>query len=189
MPEKLAKIWSFLFLFLLGGAGVLYILPDVVLRAIFAFLLLIVLAWVLRSRNNTDINTLALITAYVISVAQFGLHFYFRLSGWLILFVSFLWVGLMFWLGFQVVTGRISGSLKVMSLTAGLIGGQVALALVFWPVHFLVISTVFFLIFYLAWMVTYFYLTGLLNVHRILIHTVFVSVVLAIVLLTARWQI
>jgi hypothetical protein len=189
MRDKLLKVIGFTALFTLGSAGVLFILPSFWLKLFFALFFFGTIIWIVRSREYIDINTLALITAYVLSVAQFGLHFYFRTPGWLVLITSSLWVGAIFWWGLQLVTGRTSGSLKSLSLISGLAGAEISMALLFWPTHFLVTGTVFFLVFYLAWMTAYFYMSGLLNWHRMMVHTVFVVLVLSLVLFTAQWQI
>ena len=189
MNERLSKIFWFVFLFILGGAGVLFILPSAFLRVVFALLLISALVWTIKARTKTEVNTLALVTAYVLSVSQFGLHFYFRLPAWALMLFTFLWVGSLFWLGFKLRMGSAGASSKILTLIIALAAAEITLALVFWPTHFLITSTVFFLLFYLAWMTAHFYMTGLLNWQRITVHVVFVSVVLFITLLTAQWTI
>jgi hypothetical protein len=189
MQERKYKIFWFVVLFVLGGAGVLFILPNFGSRLVFSIFLGIILLWTARVGHKLDINSLALITAYVISVAVFGLHFYFRLPAAFIMALTFTWVSLSFWLGFKLKMGIVSASAKILSLTAGLAAAQVATVLLFWPTHFLVTSTVFFLLYYLAWMMAAFYMSGLLNSHRIMIHVTFTGVILLIVLLTAQWTI
>lgn len=167
----------------------MFILPSFSVRLIFTVILLAVLFWTARIGQRLDINSLALATAYVLSVAQFGLYFYFRLPAWLLMLTTFVWVALCFWLGFKLKIGNISGSAKILSLTAGLAGAEITMALLFWPTHFLVTSTVFFMLFYLVWMTANFYMQGLLNWHRTLIHLIFTGVILLIVMLTAQWTI
>ena len=189
MQEKLVKIFWLVCLLVLGGAGVLFILPTTGYRMFFLFILLFIIYWTVKSGSRIEVNTLALISAYLLSLAQFGLYFYLRLSAWFIVILTFVWVGLLFWIGFRLRMGPISASAKVLSLTTGLVGAEIVLALLFWPTHFLVTSTVFFLLFYLVWMTAHFYMSGILNWHRIFVHAAFVTVVLLVVLLTAQWTI
>jgi len=185
----LNKIFWLVFFFILGGAGVLFILPSFTLRLLFILIILAVLAWTLRAGRKIEINILALITAYVLSTAQFGLHFFFRIPAWALLVVTFIWVTVLFWLGFRLKIGNITTSAKLLSLVTGLAGAEIALALLFWPTHFLVTSTVFFLLFYLVWMMANFYMLGILSRNRLLIHSVFVVLVLSVLLFTAQWTI
>lgn len=183
------KFFWFIVLFVLGAVGVLFIMPSLPGRLIFAAVLVAALLWTARLGQSLDVNSLALATAYVLSVAQFGLYFYFRLPAWLLMLTTFSWVSLCFWLGFKLKIGNITGSAKILSLSAGLAGAEITMALLFWPTHFLVTATVFFMLFYLAWMTANFYMQGLLNWHRTLIHLIFAGVIILVVLLTAQWTI
>src|SRR5690606_36266718 len=99
MADKLPKIFWFVFLFILGSAGILFILPHFWARVIFTLFIIIILGWTIRSGQKTDINTLGLITAYVLSVAQFGLRLYFpnQVPSWSMVAFTFIWTFLLFW--------------------------------------------------------------------------------------------
>ena len=114
MENKLTKIFSLVVLFVLGGIGVLIILPNFWLKLAFFVLFLFVLGWTSISGKRIDVNSLALITAYVLSVAQFGLHFFFRWPGWLILILTFFWPAAIFWLGFRLKLGTISTAARMV---------------------------------------------------------------------------
>ena len=189
MAEKVVKIFWFVLLFVLGSVGVMFILPSFWVRFGFLIAALLVLSWTARAGHRADVNSLSLITAYVLSVAQFGLHFYFRLPAWLLMATTFIWVWLIFWLSFKLRLGVVSSSSRILSLSAAVVAAEVVMALLFWPTHFLVTSTVFFLLFYLAWITANFYMNGLLNRHRMIIHLAFVAVLLLVVVATAKWTI
>src|SRR3989338_1919902 len=191
MNGKSVKIFWFVALFVLGSAGLLFILPSLTLRILFAALMVGVIFWTLKSGPAVEINTLSLVSAYVLSIAQYSINFYFpkSLQGWLIMILTFSWVTVLFWLGFNLKMGSIKLSARILTLTLGLVAGELAMALLFLPIHFLIIGTVFFLLFYLAWMTANFYMGSLLNWHRVAVHVAFVGVLLLVILSTANWAI
>ncbi len=187
--NKLNKIFWLILLFIVGAAGVLFILPTFWLRLMFGLLFGFVLIWTLRSGRHLEVSAIALVAAYALSVFQFGSQFLFHLPAWLIALTTFIWVTVLFWIGFRLKIGSITTSAKLLSLVVGLVGAQIALALVFWPTHFLVSATTFFAIFYFAWMMSNFYMAGILNRHRIIIHGGFVCLLLIVELWAAQWTI
>jgi len=189
MPENLAKIFWLVFFLILGGAAILFILPSFWLRLLFGLALFVILAWTIRFDQKDNAGALSLIAAYIVSVAQFALQFVFSLPAWLIMIFAFVWVSVIFWVSLRLHLGSITGAARILSLVAGLAGAEIALALMFWPTHFLVTATVFFLLFYLLWITAHFYISGLLNRHRVIIHTALVSILIGVILIIAEWTI
>ena len=191
MNDKIIKLFIVILLFVLGSAAVLFILPSFTARLIFFLFALGVVVWTAMSGPRVDVSTLGLITAYVLALGQFGLNFYYprTISPWLLMIFTFVWITALFWLNFSIKLGKVPASAKLTSLVSGLVGAEIVLALLFWPTHFLVLNTVLFVLFYLAWMTSSFYMTGLLNWHRIMIHVIFTGLIILVVLLTAQWTI
>src|SRR5438045_2518519 len=138
MAKQFKEIFILWGLFIVGSLGLFALLPTLWLQFLFIVVIITFSVFVFWKKESLDFNTLALITTYVLSVAQFGWHFYFHLNGWIVLFFTFLWTSFIFWLGFRYRIGRLTGSAKVLSLTSGLVAAEIALSLLYWPTHFLI---------------------------------------------------
>jgi len=177
-------------LFSLGAFGILATVSGLGFKVIIALALaLLFYFYQLRypvSHSTSLEEVFNLVTALVLLVFLWALSFFFNLSWWGLLMITFILFFLLFWQAFYKI-GKQSTELSLWTLLSAILVVEVSWAVLYLPVHFLTSSVVVFSAFYLIYMFSRLYQKDKLSRDKIYFQLGLMGIVLLLSLVSSRW--
>ena len=162
------KFWETIFVYALG---VIFLKLQLSLQARF---------------NSVFSENIFFLSTFGIFLGIWAINFFFTPAWWIIMALVFVFSAILFWIGIFNTHAESKEKLTYALLLAlGLT--EISWALLFWPLHFLSMTIVIAIIFYLAWTMTRLHFLGLLNKKKIAYHSGFSILILIITLSTSVW--
>lgn len=184
-------VWLRPFLISLSVLGVFFTVPNDFLRGMAALMgafLVFLFEFLLgKFSDNLNVNETLLI-AFGGFMALCGINFYFPGFSFIYVIMSFVWTVLMTrsFLEFIPQDRRVK---LATALTLGFFSAQLYWALGFLPLHYSVLATALFCLYYLLLIFTYYYLFNILSLQKIKFHLGLAALCLAAIILATPWSI
>jgi len=188
--KRLSFTWPHLLLpttYILAVSSVFMVITNPTAR--FVFLLLSSLTFFgleLRlGKESHFLQNIYLISAFGLYLGMFAVRFYFNVSSFIIVPISFV---LTYIFSLQGLSGFSLPAKKYFYFLLAALASEMTLGLMFWPAHFFVDAVVLFSFFYLLWLFSFSAFFGKLSRQKIYWQLILVAIVLILTLATAAWK-
>jgi hypothetical protein len=173
-----------------GGTVLIFLLEAdffrIVASAFVSYFLFRIMSDIRPKTHSALVDNAFFLSATGIFLGLWAADFFFSPAWWIIIALHFAFTFLFFWTGLS--TALVGNYDKLLySLILALVFAELTWAMLFWPLHFLSLTVVSAALFYSAWSLFRFYLSGSLDRKKIIFYTVFSSVVIIVVFSTAIW--